>query len=473
MRFGVQPKLLVGLAAHDLAAVALDLLRHSRLPSAAQPHAIVSWRTKGYVPSCLQRDDGTRIQLCGRFLVKLAGRRVEGELPGNQGRLLFAYLALNRFRAVTRAELCEALGVAGSAGASRSVARVLSRLRAVVGRERIETQGGVRLVLPADTHVDVEAAEEAIYAAEAAVSNRDWARAYSSARVTLYVCERGFLPGPDVPWVQERRSAVADMHLRALECAASTALAMGGAELQLAEKHARRATELAPYRESCYRLLMEALAARGNEAEALRVFDGLRRLLHEELGTAPEPSVQAVYDRIRAQRPVALDAAPATRTFMFTDIVGSTALLEAIGDVAWHDLLAWHDAALRDVFNEHGGEEVDHTGDGFFVAFPDAGSALACAVAVQRRLQEQRRSQGFAPQVRIGLHAAAAAKVGRGYRGKGVHEAARIGASAGAGEILASVATVDGVEGLTVTDPRTLSLKGIAEPVEVVALDWR
>ena len=290
---------------------------------------------------------------------------MEGELPGNQGRLLFAYLALNRFRAVTRAELCEALGVAGSAGASRSVARVLSRLRAVVGRERIETQGGVRLVLPADTHVDVEAAEEAIYAAEAAVSNRDWARAYSSARVTLYVCERGFLPGPDVPWVQERRSAVADMHLRALECAASTALAMGGAELQLAEKHARRATELAPYRESCYRLLMEALAARGNEAEALRVFDGLRRLLHEELGTAPEPSVQAVYDRIRAQRPVALDAAPATRTFMFTDIVGSTALLEAIGDVAWHDLLAWHDAALRDVFNEHGGEEVDHTGDGF------------------------------------------------------------------------------------------------------------
>jgi class 3 adenylate cyclase len=60
-------------------------------------------------------------------------------------------------------------------------------------------------------------------------------------------------------------------------------------------------------------------------------------------------------------------------TFLFTDIVGSTALLEAIGNEAWQDLIRWHDRTLRALFAEHGGEEVDHTGDGFFVAFPDPG----------------------------------------------------------------------------------------------------
>jgi SARP family transcriptional regulator, regulator of embCAB operon len=421
----------------------------------------------------LEGDKSTRVQLCGRFLVKVDGRRVEAELRGKQAKLLLAYLVLNRFRSVTRSDLCEAVGLVPSAGAGRSVGRALSRLRVALGRERIEAHGDVRLVLPADTYVDVDAAEEAIYSAEAAVSSRDWTRAYLSSRVTLYICERGFLPGLDAAWVEDRRHAVDDMHVRALECAASAALAFGGGELPLAERHARRAVELAPYRESAHRLLMQALAARGNDAEALRVFERLRGLLDGELGIAPEAAVQAVYDRIRAKQPVAVDAAPAIRTFMFTDIVGSTALLEAIGDAAWSDLMAWHDVALREAFQEHGGEEVDHTGDGFFVSFPDAGSALSCAVAVQRLLQEHRRSHGFAPQLRIGVHAAGATKIGRSYRGKGVHEAARVSASAGAGEIVASAATVDGMQGLTITDRRKLTLKGLADPVEVVWLDWR
>ena len=161
------------------------------------------------------------------------------------------------------------------------------------------------------------------------------------------------------------------------------------------------------------------------------------------------------------------------RTFMFTDIVGSTALVEAIGDEAWHDLLHWHDEALRRCFAENAGEEVDHTGDGFFAAFPDAGSALACAAAIQRRLADHRREHGFAPKVRIGLHAAEATRVGRDFEGAGVHAAARIGALAEGGEILASVETVEGTGVVAVGEPREVSLKGIARPVQVVAVDWR
>ena len=108
------------------------------------------------------------------------------------------------------------------------------------------------------------------------------------------------------------------------------------------------------------------------------------------------------------------------RTFMFTDIVGSTALVEAIGDEAWHDLLHWHDDALRRCFASNEGEEVHHTGDGFFVAFPDARTALACAIAIQRTLADHRRDHGFAPQVRIGVHGAEATRVGDDYEGAGV-----------------------------------------------------
>jgi class 3 adenylate cyclase len=167
-------------------------------------------------------------------------------------------------------------------------------------------------------------------------------------------------------------------------------------------------------------------------------------------------------------------AAPPQRvakTFMFTDIVGSTNLLEAIGDEAWGSLIAWHDTALREVFAAHQGEEVDHAGDGFFVAFDSPDLATAAAIAIQRRLAEHRQKAGFAPQVRIGIHAADARQAGGDYHGKGVHEAARIGALAGGGEIVASASTVG--ESVRTTDRRSATLKGIAEPVDVVTVEWR
>lgn len=161
-----------------------------------------------------------------------------------------------------------------------------------------------------------------------------------------------------------------------------------------------------------------------------------------------------------------------SRAFLFTDVVASTALIEAIGDEAWHHLRSWHDRTLRRAFDEHGGEEVDHAGDGFFVAFASARDALACAITVQRALEEHRRATGFAPHVRIGVHAAEATLDPHGYAGLGVHTAARIGALAGAGEILASVATVASVPGATGVDPRDVDLKGVSEPITVVRVPW-
>lgn len=167
-------------------------------------------------------------------------------------------------------------------------------------------------------------------------------------------------------------------------------------------------------------------------------------------------------------------AGPARRvlkTFMFTDIVGSTNLVDALGDEAWETMLRWHNAALREVFTAHSGEEISTTGDGFFVSFDSPDQAVAAAIAIQRRLLEQRSTQGFAPQVRIGLHAADATQVGGDFHGKGVHEAARIGAIGGAGEIVASAATIG--EATRISDRRSVMLKGLSEPIDVVTIDWR
>jgi class 3 adenylate cyclase len=160
------------------------------------------------------------------------------------------------------------------------------------------------------------------------------------------------------------------------------------------------------------------------------------------------------------------------KTFMFTDIVRSTNLVEALGDEAWQALLRWHDEALRSLFSAHRGEEVVATGDGFFVAFDSPDDALGCAVSIQRRLAEHRQTQGFAPQVRIGVHAAGATQVGRNFTGRGVHESSRIAGMAEGGEILASRETAGG-SGFPVTDTRTVSVRGISEPIEVVSVDWR
>jgi class 3 adenylate cyclase len=174
-------------------------------------------------------------------------------------------------------------------------------------------------------------------------------------------------------------------------------------------------------------------------------------------------------------RAISMGAPPerARRTFVFTDIVGSTSLLEAIGDDAWSDLSRWHDESLRAAATRNGGEEADHAGDGFFFAFSSVESALAFAKEVQRGFAEHRREHGFAPQVRIGLHAAEATSVDGGYQGKGVHAAARIGAVAEGGEIIASASSVEGIDRLELRDRRSVSLKGIAQPVEIVSIDWR
>ncbi len=235
----------------------------------------------------------TRIQLCGRLVARVEGRRIEQELPGRQGRIAFAYLATHRQRSITRDELIEVLW--GSTEGSDRLSPLLSKLRGVVP---IEGRGDVRLVLPEDAWVDLEAATEGLHRAESAVARGDWRDAWSPGRVAQQVTSRTFLVGEEGSWIDEQRRRLEQLHLQSLEIVGNACLHIGGTELATAERAARSATGRAPYSESAHRLLMEVLAARGNPAEALLVYDTLRVRLREELGTAPSDATQALHRQL-------------------------------------------------------------------------------------------------------------------------------------------------------------------------------
>jgi class 3 adenylate cyclase len=220
-------------------------------------------------------------------------------------------------------------------------------------------------------------------------------------------------------------------------------------------------------------LVAQAIGNLGDGEGAVLELRGARATF-ERLGALPDVRrADARLLELAAHRD-GTDAVTGIKAFLFTDIVKSTSLVEAIGDEAWMDLLRWHDQTLRALFAEHGGEEVDHAGDGFFVAFDDPAAAIGCAIAIQRTLAEHRRIHGFAPHVREGVHVTPASRSARAYRGKGVHEAARIAAAAQGGEILASRTSVEAtVDRFEVSQARSVQLRGISQPVDVVAIDWR
>jgi class 3 adenylate cyclase len=210
-------------------------------------------------------------------------------------------------------------------------------------------------------------------------------------------------------------------------------------------------------------LLARALAADGDDAGARLEIQAATRM-------ATEAGVAVDLD-IAAGRPE--PALRTVRTFLFSDIVESTRLAEAMGDAAWEQLLRWHDRTLRAEFDRWRGEEVKHGGDGFFAVFGQPDDAVGCAVAIQHSLARHRAEHGFAPTIRIGLHAGEASARDDDYFGSAVTRAARISAAAGPGEVLASADLLATCErAVAVAGERTLELKGIAEPMVAVLIAW-
>ena len=225
----------------------------------------------------------------------------------------------------------------------------------------------------------------------------------------------------------------------------------------------------APYEVAKARALLAKALRASDDAEEADLELRAARDEFARLGAALD--LAAAEREIQAANGRRTGPSQARKTFMFTDIVGSTKLAEALGNREWEGLLTWHDDLLREQVARRGGEIVHPTGDGFFVAFDSAEQALACARSIQQVLAKH-LGTSVAPPVRIGLHTAEANQRGADYSGIGVHTAARVAALAGAGEILATAETLADAGDVQSGAMRDESLKGVTAPVRLASVPW-
>lgn len=194
------------------------------------------------------------------------------------------------------------------------------------------------------------------------------------------------------------------------------------------------------------------------EVDLDRVFGLLGRVADPRLDHPEQPIVEA-----------------ATRTIVFTDIVGSTTLIDRYGDEFGIEMVRIHDDAVRSVLRRYGGREVKHTGDGLMLAFDSPTAAVRFAIDLQRELAESRGSRPDHPvNVRVGINTGEPITKGEDLFGAAVNLAARLCDRADSGGILVS----DVVRGLTIgkglqfAELERVQLKGFTEPVGACRVVW-
>ena len=220
----------------------------------------------------------------------------------------------------------------------------------------------------------------------------------------------------------------------------------------------------APYETAHARMLLGlAFRRQGNEDAATSELEAALATFERLGAKLDEESVNERLGRLQTRR-----------TFVFTDIVDSTKLLETLGNEKWKRLLARHDELLRERIVDKGGEVVKRTGDGFFAAFDNPKAAVEAAVAIQRALD----AEVVAPDVRIGLHTGGAFQTGlrrerlrRGRRARG--GADRRGRDARPRSWPAARRSTASARLSVLSEPRTQSLQGFDKSFELVSVDWR
>ncbi len=206
-------------------------------------------------------------------------------------------------------------------------------------------------------------------------------------------------------------------------------------------------------------------------AVAAKVLDRLARLSHE----GPRDASRRAR---RLEGSASEGSAPeGTVTILFTDVTGSAAMTERLGDARAQDVLQDHNVIVRRQVADYGGFEVKSQGDGFMVAFSSARKGLQCAIAIQRTLAAYNRDHSDEPiKVRIGLHTGEAIRDHEDFFGKNVILASRIASLASGEEILVSSllkALVESSGEFEFGEPRLVALRGLAGSHQVFDVGWR
>ncbi|HEX6236243.1 MAG TPA: AAA family ATPase [Acidimicrobiales bacterium] len=241
------------------------------------------------------------ITIVGEVGARCAGEAAVRRLAGAHPRTALAVLAIERPHGVRREDLADVIWPEGPPATWDSALRtVISRVRRFLASALgsgddpvLARQGRYYLRLPDGTTIDVEVAEDEVVAARRALSSGDLATARAAAESAALRLAGDVLPGAAGRWVDHQRGRLRDLAVDALEVTSEAALAAGDTAGALAA--ATRAADGAPLRESAHRLQMAAHAAAGNRAEALGVFQRLRRGLVEDFGVDPSPETNAAY----------------------------------------------------------------------------------------------------------------------------------------------------------------------------------
>ncbi|MBA3764505.1 MAG: AAA family ATPase, partial [Actinobacteria bacterium] len=420
---------------------------------------------------------------------------------GPKERALWAMLALHANEVVSEDRLVDALWGSGTLPrtAVRTLQSYLSRLRRLVaeaggeGQVSLESHpAGWTMRLDPEA-LDVARVHSLTQAGRSASAQGDHLGAVLAYADALRVW-RGPSLGEfaDEEWAAPEAARLEELRCLLIEERIDAELACG--------RHAELVGEIEslcrsyPLRERLWHQHMLALYRSGRQADALRAYQALRRTLGEELGIEPGPAVARLEQAIlihddslewsplpatRTNGPADLRPGPPAGgvvTVLFTDIVGSTELLELLGDDEYEAVRREHFATLRDVIGEAGGIEVKSLGDGVMAVFPSAVNAIGCAVTLQRAVARRNRSAAArAFSIRVGLHAGEPSWEDNDYYGTPVVVAKRLCDAGGPDEIIGSRLVADLVGsrgGFEFVDLGTLTLKGLAAPVAACSVAW-
>ncbi|HET7744948.1 MAG TPA: BTAD domain-containing putative transcriptional regulator, partial [Gaiellaceae bacterium] len=415
-------------------------------------------------------------RILGPLEVEAEGRMLK--LGSTKQRALLAFLLLHANKAVARDRLIDELWSDDAPETAATAIQVyVSQLRKVLGREVIATQAPGYVVRVQDGELDLEHFEQLV----ARARTEDPEEAAATLRSALALWRGAPLAELDASFARPERAGLEEQRLAAIEQRIQ-------ADLELS-RHVELVPELErlvhehPLRERLRGQLMLALYRCGRQADALDVYRSGRRLLDQELGLEPGDELRRLERAILEQDP-ALEApgiAPTTPheaavptgtvTFLFTDIEGSTRLVQELGD-EYGELLSRHHALLLEAFGEHGGQEIDRQGDALFFAFRRARDAVRASVETQLAVASTSWPRGVDVRVRIGIHTGEPpGLVEGGYHGLDVVRAARISGAAHGGQILVSSATRDlvgeALPDVSFLDLEEHRLKEIARPERI------
>jgi WD40 repeat protein/class 3 adenylate cyclase len=411
-----------------------------------------------------------QIRLLGQFDVRLDGKRIV--ISSRAGQSLLAYLAMTAGIPHRREKLAGTLWPDSSEeNARKNLRQELWRIRKAIPAQNLPEADDY---LIADEYTLTFNRDADYWLDVSILENSDSDIQSLTSSLSLYQGE--LLPGFYDDWVVLERERLQTLFESKMEQLVEKLVE--SERWTAVQEQCERWLALGFVSEFAYRALMLSHNARGDMAKVSAIYQRCVEDLQDHFGVEPSAETHALFNGLLKGAKVPRRIMPAqpsgTVTFLFTDIQGSTRLLDKLGD-QYAISLAEHHRILRDAIQKWKGMEMDTQGDAFFVTFPRALDAVQCAAEAQLELAKHTWLMDEPVRVRMGLHTGEPLIASTGYVGMDVHRAARIGDAGHGGQVLLSQTTRDLVmedlpPGITVKDLGEHRLKDMKYPTPIYQL---